>query len=374
VTCLIKMGFVINPIAGMGGSVGLKGTDGDAYQLALQRGAKPVAWRRGLEFLNNVSSGEFTIFTASGDMGYNVVAMSKHSDRVARVYAVEREKTSAEDTKRVVKEMVSDGIDILVFVGGDGTARDICEVVDESVPVLGVPSGVKMYSAVFAVSPRAAARVFEEFINGRTVLVEREVLDIDEDAFRRNELKVRLYCYMKVPIIEGYVQASKSPSAHLDEEENKLAIARYVVENMLEENTVYILGPGTTVKAINKVLGLPATTLGVDVLYNGKIIALDVWEKQLLEILNLYSRAKIVVTPIGGQGFIFGRGNQQITPNVIRRVGRSNIIVISTWSKIAGLDYLRIDTGDYELDKELEGYYKVLVDYNKFVVKKAIAI
>jgi len=371
---LLRVGFVVNPIAGMGGTVGLKGTDGEAYYLALARGAKPVAWRRGLEFLNSVSSSGFAILTASGDMGYNVVAMSKHSGRVARVYAVEREKTSAEDTKRVVREMVGDKVDILVFVGGDGTARDICEVVGESTPVLGVPSGVKMYSAVFAVSPRAAARVFDEFVNGRAVLVEREVLDIDEDAYRKNELRVRLYCYMKVPVVEGFVQASKSPSTHLDEEENKLAVARYFVENMLEENTVYILGPGTTVKAINKVLGLPATTLGVDVLYNGEIMALDVWEKQLLEILNTYSRAKIVVTPIGGQGFIFGRGNQQITPNVIRRVGRSNIIVVATWSKIAGLDYLRIDTGDYELDKELEGYYKVLVDYNKFVVKKAVVV
>ena len=370
---MIKMGFIINPIAGMGGVVGLKGTDGEAYLIALKRGAKPIAWKRGLEFLESITVEDFEIYTANGDMGYNVVIKSRHRNKIKKVYGELKRETSAEDTKNIAREMVDDGIDILVFVGGDGTARDICEAVDQEVIVLGVPSGVKMYSAVFAVNPRAAAKIFEEYIKGNTEIVEREVLDIDEEAFRRDELKIKLYGYLKTPVVKEYIQSSKSPSSTFgEEEENKVAIARYIVEN-LESDTVYILGPGTTVKTINKILGLPATLLGVDVLYNGKIIVKDAWEKHLLEILDKYSKAKIIVSPIGGQGFIFGRGNHQISPKVIKRVGKENIIIIATWNKIRELNVLRIDTGDPELDKELEGYYRVLVDYNRFVVKKVVS-
>ncbi|MET1159860.1 MAG: ATP-NAD kinase family protein [Thermoprotei archaeon] len=365
------MGFIVNPIAGMGGSVGLKGTDGYAYYEAIKRGAKPIAPRRALEFLNSIRTNNFIIYTANKQMGLDIVTASKHANKVSRVFNNIGAITSAEDTKRIACAMVENGIDILVFVGGDGTARDIYEAVDGAIPVLGVPSGVKMYSAVFATSPRAAARVFEEFVKGNVVILEREVLDIDEEAFRKDELRLKLYGYLKVPIIAELIQSSKSISTGLDEEENKIAIARYIVENM-EHDTVYILGPGSTVKAINKVLGLPATLLGVDVIYNSRLIAKDVWEKQLLEILSRYDRAKIIVTPIGGQGFILGRGNQQITPRIIKRVGVENIIIIATRKKISELDVLRVDTGDPELDRELCGYRRVLVDYNTYIVKKVV--
>ncbi|MEM1742233.1 MAG: ATP-NAD kinase, partial [Desulfurococcaceae archaeon] len=175
------------------------------------------------------------------------------------------------------------------------------------------------------------------------------------------------------PVFENFVQSSKTIAYSGDEEDNKIAIARYVIENM-SNDTVYILGPGTTVKTINKLLGIPATILGVDVLYNYKLLVKDAWEKQLIEILDRFNKAKIILSPIGGQGFILGRGNQQISPNVIKRIGRENIVIVSTWSKIRELDYLRIDTGDYELDKLLEGYYPVLVDYNRFIVKKVITV
>lgn len=367
----VIMGFIVNPIAGMGGSVGLKGTDGYAYYEAIKRGAKPIAPRRALEFLNSIRTNNFIIYTANKQMGLDIVTASKHANKVSRVFNNIGAITSAEDTKRIACAMVENGIDILVFVGGDGTARDIYEAVDGAIPVLGVPSGVKMYSAVFATSPRAAARVFEEFVKGNVVILEREVLDIDEEAFRKDELRLKLYGYLKVPIIAELIQSSKSISTGLDEEENKIAIARYIVENM-EHDTVYILGPGSTVKAINKVLGLPATLLGVDVIYNSRLIAKDVWEKQLLEILSRYDRAKIIVTPIGGQGFILGRGNQQITPRIIKRVGVENIIIIATRKKISELDVLRVDTGDPELDRELCGYRRVLVDYNTYIVKKVV--
>jgi len=366
------MGFIINPIAGMGGSVGLKGTDGEAYRLALIRGAKPIAWIRALEFLNSVNTDKFVILTGSGEMGFNTVVKSRHRDKITAVIGEYKVETTREDTKMIAMEMMREGVDIIVFVGGDGTARDIYEAVGENIVVLGVPSGVKMYSSVFATNPVAAARVFEAFVEEKAKIVEREVLDIDEDAFRRDELVLKLYGYLKVPVVEDYIQMSKTPSSTTgDEEENKESIARYIVENM-EDDTLYILGPGTTVKAISRILGLPYTTLGVDLIVNKELLVKDAWEKDIIEALKKYGKAKIIVTPLGGNGFIFGRGNQQITPRIIKMIGRDNILIVSTMSKLMNLKYLLVDTGDREVDKMLEGYYKVLVDYNRFVVKKVV--
>lgn len=364
------MGFIVNPIAGMGGSVGLKGTDGVAYRLALERGAKPVSPARALEFLNSINTDNFVIHAAEGSMGLNIVNKSKHFGKIVKTYGPIGSETTRFDTIRVARSMVKE-TDIIVFVGGDGTARDVCEAVDGEVPVLGVPSGVKMYSAVFAVNPRVAAKVFENFVENNYVLVEREVVDVDEEYFRRNILKLNIYCYLKIPIVGNLIQPSKGLSMSIDEEWNKEAIARYIIENM-EKDTLYILGPGSTVKTIPKLLGQPYTLLGVDAMVNGRTVKLDVWEKEILELMDNYSKVKLILTPIGGQGFILGRGNQQLSPKVVRRIGFENIIIVSTWSKIQALDSLRVDTGDVDLDKELCRFVKVLVDYNQYVVRKIV--
>ena len=365
---MARIGFIVNPIASMGGRVGLKGTDGEAYWEALRRGATPVSPMRAKRFLNSLNTENIEFVVADGIMGYNIVIETKHRDRIVRVVDGVLGETSREDTIRIARRMI-DMIDLLVFVGGDGTARDILDAVDQKIPVLGVPSGVKIYSAVFAVSPEAAAKIVEAYCKGITDIEEREVLDIDEEAFRRDKLVVKLYGYLKVPVLRNYIQHSKSPSSLGDEYENMKSIAQYIVENM-ERNTLYILGPGNTVKAITDLLGIDKTLLGVDALYNGRIVGRDLSEKEILELLDKYPRAKIIVTPIGGQGFIFGRGNQQISPEVIRRIGRGNIIVIATWSKLRRLDVLRVDTGDPEVDEILRGYIRVLVDYNRWVVKR----
>ncbi|MCD6301863.1 MAG: NAD(+)/NADH kinase, partial [Staphylothermus sp.] len=190
-------------------------------------------------------------------------------------------------------------------------------------------------------------------------------------AYREDKLVIKLYCYLKIPLVKQYVQSSKTIYEGLEEAENKKAIAQYIVENM-EPDILYILGPGSTVKEINKLLGIPYTLLGVDVIINNQLLAKDADERTLLKIIEKYGKAKIIVTPIGGQGFIFGRGNQQISPNVIRRVGKDNILVISTKRKISNIDYLRVDTGDPSVDEMLRGYIKVLVDYGKYVVKKVV--
>jgi len=366
-----RVGFIVNPIAGMGGSVGLKGTDGEAYFKALERGAKPVAPQRALMFLNGINSEDFEIVSVAGVMGEDAVKASKHSAKLVEVIGERKEITRREDTIKAATKMRS-SVDILVFVGGDGTARDICESVSTSLPVIGVPSGVKMYSSVFAVSPIVAARLLDLFLKGMTVLVEREVLDVDEEAFREDRLVVRLFGYLLVPSYENLVQAPKTLYSGTEEELAKEAIAEYIVETM-EPNTPYILGPGSTVKAVCRKLGLDCTLLGVDVVLNRELLVKDAWEKDLLDVIERYGKVKLVVTPIGGQGFLFGRGNQQISPRVLSMINKEDIIVVSTERKIRDVNALLVDTGDKSTDAKLTGYIKVLVDYNRFIVARVIS-
>ncbi len=355
------VGFVINPIAGMGGRVALKGTDG-VVEEAIRRGAKPVTPRRAREFLKNLK-GNVIFLTASGKMGEEVLKDFKFPYEI--VYNAS-ENTSAEDTKNVVREFLKRGAKLIVFVGGDGTARDVVEIADSKVPILGVPSGVKMYSSVFAVNPEKAAYIVERFLKGEVSIGDGEVLDIDEDAYRNNELKIRLFGYAKIPIVEDMIQSSKSEYDGGEEEEDKKSIAEFVVENM-ERDVLYLLGAGTTVAKIAEVLGVEKTLLGVDALYNGKILAKDLGEKEILELLEKYPKAKIIITPIGSQGFIFGRGNQQFSAKVLKKVGKENIIIIATPRKIRELKKLRIDLEGAE---EFKGYYKVLVQYGKYKLMK----
>ena len=355
------IGFVINPIAGMGGRVALKGTDG-VVEEAIRRGAKPVTPRRAREFLKNLKS-NVNFLTASGKMGAEVLKDFKFPYEI--VYNAP-ENTSAEDTKNAVREFLKRGAKLIVFVGGDGTARDVVEIADSKVPILGVPSGVKMYSSVFAVNPEKAAYIVEKFLKGEVSIGDGEVLDIDEYAYRNNELKIRLFGYAKIPIVEDMIQSSKSEYAGGEEEEDKKSIAEFVVENM-EGNVLYLLGAGTTVAKIAEVLGVEKTLLGVDALYNGKIIGKDLGEKEILDLLERYPRAKIIITPIGSQGFIFGRGNQQFSAKVLKRVGKENIIIIATPRKIGEIKKLRIDI---ENGEDLKGYYKVLIGYGRYKIMK----
>ncbi len=360
-----KIGFLINPIAGMGGKVGLKGTDGTIEE-ALRRGARPVSFgkaKKAMEHLKDYKN-KMEIFTCSGEMGEKCLKGFDYEI----VYSPP-EKTTAEDTKKACEKFMEKNIELIVFCGGDGTAKDIYDVVDTKIPVIGIPSGVKMHSAVFGLNPSITADIVAEFLNSNIVFKDAEIMDVDEEKYRRNILDVKLFGYAKIPYKPEFVQTSKSLFQSYNEEEIKEDIARYVIE-LMEKDVLYLLGAGTTVKKIADLLNLDKTLLGIDAVKNKKIVASDVNEKQLLDLISHEKKIKIVVSPIGAQGFVFGRGNQQISPEVIKKVGLENIIIVAGKQKMLNTPNLLVDTGDEELDKKLKGYRKVITGYHEMAMKK----
>ncbi len=365
----MKIGFIINPIAGLGGSVGLKGTDG-LVEEALKRGAKPVACERAKKCMQELELGASSvILTCSAEMGENAVI--NKSQRYEVVYSFAGDSTS-EDTKNACKTFLEEGVDLLLFCGGDGTARDVYSVVGKDIPVIGIPAGVKMHSAVFAISPGGAAKIVEHFAAGKAELRDAEVMDTDEDAYRRNELRMKVFGYAQTPYEPLLVQQGKSLFQSVSEEKAKEEIARFACEFMAGDS-LYILGAGTTTHKIAELLGLgeEKTLLGVDAVKNRELVGKDLNERELLRLLKKEnekkkkgkSPVKLLVSPIGAQGFVFGRGNQQLSAKVIEKVGVENVIVLATPHKLSETPFLLVDTGSEELDKQLSGYMSVVCGY-----------
>jgi predicted polyphosphate/ATP-dependent NAD kinase len=374
-----KLGFVINPIAGLGGKVGLKGSDGLPIQArALELGAVPQAGKRAAEALIALRSiwDRFELLTYPGEMGADAARENGFSPTV--IGAIQEGATSALDTQKAAREMLLEGVDLLLFAGGDGTARDIYQVVGERLPVLGIPAGVKIHSAVFAINPRSAGELAFSYLQGKTSSLRlAEVMDLDEEAYRQGIVSPRLYGYLKVPYLRSLVQSFKLPSTP-GEGASLEAIACEIVD-LLDPDCVYVIGPGTTTRAITDRLGLEKSLIGVDVLLNGRVIASDANEAQLLDILE-GRQAQIIITPIGGQGYLLGRGNQQISAEVIRRVFSSSdqakeyIIVVSTPAKIESLQGrpLLVDTGDPGVDRCLSGYIRVVTGYREEIIYRVM--
>lgn len=370
---MFNLGLIINPCAGLGGSLGLKGSDGLAMAAAIEQGAVPRAQERCARVLERLSAykDQLLVSTYPGLMGESC---AKAADLPVKTLGEINSTTTAADTERAVKDLQASDIDLLLFVGGDGTARNIFDALDVSAsshfPVLGIPSGVKMHSGVYAVSPEAAAELVVLLLEGKLVdLGEAEVRDIDEQAFRRGVVKARHYGELWVPQQGGFLQHVKVGGREVEE----LVlddIAADVIEEM-DAKTLYIIGPGTTTAAIMEALSLSNTLLGIDVVRNECLIASDVNEEELLALLDKHAgSAKIIVTAIGGQGHILGRGNQQISSRVIERVGTDNLIIVATKSKITELSGrpLLVDSNDPVLDQKLKGFRKVITGYHDAIL------
>ena len=372
-----KLGLIINPISGMGGSVGLKGTDSrEILKKAIRLGAKPNAINRTKELLTELESikTKLKFITCPGIMGQNVLKYLNFDYEIINHSIFNNIKdildTNANHTKIAAKMMKNiEDLKLLLFVGGDGTAQDISSVVNTNIPCLGIPAGVKIYSSVFSLTPRIASYLIIQFLWDELPLKESEVLDIDETEYRKGKLISRLYGYLLTPFNPDFSQLSKMGSIDSDLIHQE-RIAKRVVEN-LEKDIYYLIGPGSTTKAITDRLDEKKSILGVDLLINGKIIAMDLNEHQILNYIKS-KKAKIIVSPIGRQGFIFGRGNLQISSKVLHKVNPKNIIILCTRYKLQNIpnQILRLDTRDSSLDEEMKGLYKVLVDYDEIKICK----
>jgi predicted polyphosphate/ATP-dependent NAD kinase len=364
------MGLIINPVAGIGGAVALKGSDGMVEQ-ALALGAIPMANKRAVTALNELllHKNRIEVYTVNGDMGENACKAAGLDSTV--IYTTSAEQTCAQDSRDAARLMSDAKVDIILFAGGDGTARDICAIVDTNTLVLGIPAGCKIHSGVYAVTPKAAGRVMAMLANGEMLSVnDADVMDIDEQAFRQGKVKARLYGEMQVPSELRYVQNTKMAGRESDE----LVlhdIAEYVISQM-EEDLFYIMGSGSTVAYIMEELVLDNSLLGVDVVNDQQLINSDVTAENLLALATKVGRENIrlVITVIGGQGHIFGRGNHQLSPALIRFIGKDNIIVVATKTKLNTLQGrpILVDTGDNQLDEALCGFIKVTTGYNDHVM------
>lgn len=371
-----KLGFLINPIAGIGGSVALKGSDGEGIaQKAVDLGAQFKANQRAklaLEILLPYKN-DLIIYTANDLMGARCAQELGFTVKI--IYNSLNEKTTAQDTENTVQQLIKAKVNILLFAGGDGTARNVCHIVGDNFPVLGIPAGCKIHSGVYAVTPKAAGRVIEMLVTHQLVtLTEADVMDIDESLFREGIVKAKRYGEMQVPSELRYVQAVKSGGKESDELVLQ-DIAAHIIEQM--DDTFFIIGSGSTTAFIMEELGEKNTLLGVDVLQNKSVIANDVTEPQLWQMLQEHlvnqsgtKQVKLVITLIGGQGHILGRGNQQLSPRIINAIGKDNIIVVATKTKLMGLNArpIIVDSGDSALDQELTGLIPVITGYKDQVL------
>lgn len=360
----IRIGLIINPLAGIGGPTALKGSDG-VVELALARGAEPRAAERtrvALEHLLPVRE-RLEFLTFPGPMGADLLADMGFAHRL--VGALEQAQSSAADTRHAVQALQEAGVALILFAGGDGTARDVAEVAREGQPVLGIPAGVKIHSGVYAISPRAAGELARRLVDGGLVrLTQGEVRDLDEAALREGRVAALWYAELTVPEEGHFMQHVKQ--AGMETEELVLADLAAWLEDSWEDDVRYVFGPGSTLHGLAADLQLETTLLGVDVIENGEVIARDVTETQLFELVDGHS-AFLLVTAIGGQGHILGRGNQQISPRVLRAIGIERLRVIATKRKLATLEGrpLLVDSGDAELDARFPAAVRVWAGYKE---------
>jgi len=366
---MFKLGLIINPYAGVGGRVGLKGSDGeDIRDKALKLGGLKLAKNKTkncfLQFESLFS--QLQIFTVSGEMGEGLCRELNLNYQLVCQSCVP---STEDDTRKAVKTLQQQNLDLLLFVGGDGTARNIFEVYDEQQTVLGVPAGVKIHSGVYAISAEAAGLLILDLINGKMFsVVSADVVDIDENAFRQGKVVAKYYGELQIPASLQYVQAVKQGTQEVEE----LVlddIAADVIESM-QDDTYYVIGSGTTCAAVMQQLGVNNTLLGSDIIYQGALVTADAVEKDLLELLHRKVKVIFIITIIGGQGHIIGRGNHQISPEVIKLAGWQHFQIIATKSKLQSLEGrpLQVDSGDIALDHLLYGLKKVITGYRDQVI------
>ncbi len=345
------MAFFINPLAGYGSFFNLKGSDG----LKIEDPEKSVSIRRSVEFLKELVFSRYFFIVPSGYMGENEV--SAFTSRYSVVYRAQWPSTR-DDTMRFLKSLGD--ADILVFAGGDGTARDILSA-GISIPVIGIPAGVKMYSSVFAISPAHAAQSLNAISKAEIRMTDAEVMDIDEELYRKGVLSARSYGYLKVPMLNDIVMNSKAEYDMGGVED----IAEYIIDHM--DDRYYVIGPGNTCKTIETEMGINTNPLAFDILRNRKLIKEDAAEHDIYDACK--KGCRLIISPIGGQNFLIGRGNKQISSRVLELLDADDIMVVASPSKAENIRGLYVDS---DVNPWKNGYVRVLTGYGKYKIVPVI--
>ena len=198
-----------------------------------------------------------------------------------------------------------------------------------------------------------------------------EVMDVDEAALRAGRISARLFGYASVPHERRLLQNAKAGLPGGDDGALAAACSRIAAE--LEPGVLHLFGPGTTTRMILAALGLEGTLLGVDAVRDGRLVGTDLSEQAILALLD--GPARIVVGVTGGQGFLFGRGNQQLGPKLLRRVGRENVLAVASAAKLLALAPRRllVETGDAAVDAMLAGWLRVRTGPDQTVLMRVEA-
>lgn len=363
----MEIGFLINPIAGVGGPLGLGGSDGITIEDVKRLNARMVAQDRARSAIRSITLQpcfkDISFLTCSGQMGADVL---RELGIMHRAVLEVPPKTERRHTMSAVRKFNKEGAKLIIFIGGDGTARDIYTEIDRELPILGIPSGVKMHSSVFLTTPSDAGLAVQIFVEVHKI-VAAEIMDVDEEAFRQGRVSARLYGIASVPDVSELRQSVKSMSGSPTETEELEELAEYFLQSA-DDRTLYVLGTGSTIGAISRKFGIEKNELTVNAIFEKREVGQRLSEESILALIDKYDSANVVVSPIGGQGFIFGRGNQQLSAKVLSKLSNEDIIVVATPTKLARLKTLRVDTGDDEIDARLRGYWKIMTGYAKFKV------
>ena len=380
-----RIGIIVNPDAGLGGRLALKGSDGMA-EIARAKGAEDRAGPRMYEAFEHL----FSIIELSlvpwdnvhwllpkGRMGDSWIPEKMKINGKWTNISDTPNATTAEDTINVVNSMIEQNVEIILYAGGDGTTRDIIGALENidsaSTPILGIPAGVKMHSGSFAASPRAAAEAFAAWFSGDLLIAQTEVMDLDETLYREGEWVVKMYAEAMSPGSPRWMQGSKQRIERVSEVEILESLGDHLRETIEDDPELLVIwGSGGTLRTLGESIGFTITVLGIDVTLGNENIGTDLDENQLINTINEHkdrfkdnARTLTLLSPMGGQGFLIGRGNLQLSPTVIRSIGIENILAIVTPAKLATLNTLRIDTGDINLDQQFQEkkYMKALQGY-----------
>jgi len=371
----MRLGLVVNPDAGLGGKLGFKGSDGRAEE-ARAAGAQDRAGPRMNQCLThllnltasslNRTNTQLQLVVWGGRMGGTWVPELDESSPVSiELVGATPDSTTPQDTAQLVDDLLASGVEAILYAGGDGTTRDIVNALEAAGPeaqktaVIGVPGGVKMHSGCFATTPKAAAEVVLSFAIGDLRTAITEVMDLDETVYAKGEWKVRMYGEAWTPSSPRFMQGAKEQVERVSEEDTIEGLAHHVGTLFEDEPDLMVVwGSGGTLRRMGEHLNLDLTLLGIDVQHAGTVYT-DLNETRLLEVIGAHlsdehRRVLLLLSPMGGQGFLIGRGNLQLSPDVLRLIGHANILGVATPSKLIGLEAVRIDTGDETLDAEFQ--------------------